>query len=306
MNGSNAEKLINDICNYIDYLNTQFDYSLTVHHIDTELGKYFYRFLNYNYHSCQLCRAVKCSSQAWQYCISRQEKVLAAVSDHLLFGTCHAGVTEYVFPLQNMTGKVIGFICLSGYSHDLEDSRNRALMLAHKFSLPIHTLLTTIDSLKTEIPDIETVCCQIAPLQHMFSLLFHTFNPNSFDMAHMNSKEVLYTKISSIINHNFKDPHFSLRTLSEMLNMNYSYVSHIFSDFSSSSFSQYIHSLRIEAAKKYLELTDDSITMVAIYLGFNDSNYFSAIFKKETGLSPTAWRKKYSAIQHSDEKNHST
>ncbi|HJA93296.1 MAG TPA: AraC family transcriptional regulator [Candidatus Eisenbergiella merdipullorum] len=303
MSESNTEKLIDDICNYIDYLSIQFDYSITVHNVEAELGSYFYRFLKYYYHSCQLCKAVKHSSQAWQYCADRQEKVRTAVSCHPILGTCYAGVTEYVFPLKNMSGEVLGFVCLSGYSHNLKDSRERASALAHRFSLSAKTLLTATDSLKTQIPDMKTVSCQIAPLQHMFSLLFHFAGTDHFDPEHSHSKESLYVKISSIINYNYRDPHFSLRKLSEMLNMNYSYISHVFSDFFSCSFSQHIHSLRIESAKKYLELTDEPITMVANVLGFNDSNYFSAIFKKETGLSPTEWRKKYSAIHHSGEGN---
>ena len=78
-----------------------------------------------------------------------------------------------------------------------------------------------------------------------------------------------------------------------MLNMNYSYISHVFSELSPKSFSQTLHDLRIESAKKYLEYTDESISMIASTVGFNDSNYFSAIFRKETGFSPTEWREQH-------------
>jgi AraC family transcriptional regulator of adaptative response / methylphosphotriester-DNA alkyltransferase methyltransferase len=43
-------------------------------------------------------------------------------------------------------------------------------------------------------------------------------------------------------------------------------------------------------AKKLLLETDFSIAVVAGECGFANQNYFSKLFKRETGLSPTAFR----------------
>jgi AraC-like DNA-binding protein/ligand-binding sensor protein len=288
-----TDTLVDDICNYIDFLQLQFHCSVTVHHVDAELGSYFYRFLNYQYHSCWLCREVKRSSKAWQHCIDRQDKVLIAVSNQPILGTCYAGVTEFVFPLKNFAGKALGFLCLSGFLRNPEDTLKRVSSVSHKYRLRLPPLLEAMQSLKEEIPDFHTVALQIAPLQHMFSLLFHFANSQETVAEPANSKEALSAKIFDLINHHFRDPAFSLRELSKLLNMNYSYISHVFSELSPKSFSQTLHDLRIESAKKYLEYTDESISMIASTVGFNDSNYFSAIFRKETGFSPTEWREQH-------------
>lgn len=52
----------------------------------------------------------------------------------------------------------------------------------------------------------------------------------------------------------------------------------------------YITSQKIESAKKLLKGTGDSVTDIALRLNFSSSNYFSYVFKKYTGCSPSEFR----------------
>jgi len=47
---------------------------------------------------------------------------------------------------------------------------------------------------------------------------------------------------------------------------------------------------RIQRARELLKTSDSSITEIAIQVGFSDSSYFGRVFKKQTGLSPKAYR----------------
>ena len=56
---------------------------------------------------------------------------------------------------------------------------------------------------------------------------------------------------------------------------------------------EYIQRVRIEAAKKRLESSTDSVSEVMFDMGYLDSKAFRNMFKKYTGLSPLEYRKKY-------------
>ena len=55
----------------------------------------------------------------------------------------------------------------------------------------------------------------------------------------------------------------------------------------------YILSMRITNAQSLLETTSYNITEIASIVGYDNPLYFSRLFKKQTGLSPTEYRKQY-------------
>lgn len=52
----------------------------------------------------------------------------------------------------------------------------------------------------------------------------------------------------------------------------------------------YLTDLRMKRAKEFLTETGLSIKAVSYETGYSDPNYFSKIFKKHTGLTPTEYR----------------
>ncbi|MSU00491.1 helix-turn-helix domain-containing protein [Tissierella pigra] len=58
------------------------------------------------------------------------------------------------------------------------------------------------------------------------------------------------------------------------------------------SFTEYLAYARIEKSKYLLCNSDKSILDIAILIGFNSQSYFSAQFKKYTGISPKEFRNK--------------
>lgn len=51
--------------------------------------------------------------------------------------------------------------------------------------------------------------------------------------------------------------------------------------------------LKIEQAKNLLQLDSLKLSEISERLGFQNQNYFSSVFKKNTGMSPRAWAKRY-------------
>jgi len=52
----------------------------------------------------------------------------------------------------------------------------------------------------------------------------------------------------------------------------------------------YLNRYRIKQAKELLLSTSDSVTSVALQVGFNDPAYFSRVFRRQVGLSPSVFR----------------
>ena len=53
---------------------------------------------------------------------------------------------------------------------------------------------------------------------------------------------------------------------------------------------QLVHAVRIEKAKERIVSTDRELKEIAFEVGFKSIHHFSRTFKKETGMSPGAWR----------------
>lgn len=54
-----------------------------------------------------------------------------------------------------------------------------------------------------------------------------------------------------------------------------------------------LNEIRIRQAKRLLTDSDDTVQQIALKCGFDNQYYFSGKFKQQTGLSPTAYRKKF-------------
>lgn len=57
--------------------------------------------------------------------------------------------------------------------------------------------------------------------------------------------------------------------------------------------SHYLRQLQLCRAKSLLRGSDELIGEVAARCGFEDSNYFSVVFTRETGVTPSAWRQRF-------------
>jgi two-component system, response regulator YesN len=80
---------------------------------------------------------------------------------------------------------------------------------------------------------------------------------------------------------------FSLNDVSKMVSVSPQYFSTIFKDEIGESFIEYIRGKRIEIAKDMLRQKQYSVKEICYEIGYNDPNYFSRLFKKMVGVSPT-------------------
>ncbi len=83
----------------------------------------------------------------------------------------------------------------------------------------------------------------------------------------------------------------SLSHLEEKLHLNRYYISHLFSKRLGLRFNDYVNSLRVSEACRYLHNSNYSITEISELVGFNTLRTFNRAFQKQIGVSPSQYRK---------------
>lgn len=86
------------------------------------------------------------------------------------------------------------------------------------------------------------------------------------------------------------DERLTLEKISNGVFLNKSYISHIFKKVTGINFVHFITDVKIDRAKILLMEEGRKISEVAATIGYNDEEYFSKVFKKETGFSPSQYR----------------
>ena len=88
--------------------------------------------------------------------------------------------------------------------------------------------------------------------------------------------------------------HFTLSHLGEQYHVDPTYLSRVFSQKYGESITAFIARTRIEKAKE-LMIRKQSFEAISFEVGYEDYNYFSRVFRKQTGQSPSEYKKKLEA-----------
>ncbi len=104
-----------------------------------------------------------------------------------------------------------------------------------------------------------------------------------------NRNDLVLERLIIELNHSYNKP-WTITSMAEFCNLSEGYFSHYFKDKLGMAPLKYLTSLRIEKAKFLLSESDVPVSNIASSLGYHDVLYFSRIFKKAVGESPTAYR----------------
>jgi len=103
--------------------------------------------------------------------------------------------------------------------------------------------------------------------------------------------------IIKYINQNFSDIH-SIEDIAERLHISKYYLCRLFKDATGITLIDYLNTIKVKNACKFLETTDKDILEISQLCGFNSSAYFSNVFKKVMEQSPSKYRQKHTKNKH--------
>lgn len=103
--------------------------------------------------------------------------------------------------------------------------------------------------------------------------------------------ERLIAKVVAYVRESFAEP-LTLEAAARQVYLSPFYFSHVFRQEMGQTFIDYLTQVRVEAAEDLLKDTVMSVGAISERVGYNDVNYFSRVFKKATGVTPTQFRKR--------------
>lgn len=104
------------------------------------------------------------------------------------------------------------------------------------------------------------------------------------------NRSILRTAVDFIDSH-YMDEEISLNTVANVANVSSNHFSALFSQNMGQTFIEYLTSLRMNKAKELLRCTGMRSSEIAGEIGYKDAHYFSYLFKKTQGMTPSDYRK---------------
>ena len=97
-------------------------------------------------------------------------------------------------------------------------------------------------------------------------------------------------QVRQVINEHLTDYDFNVEALSSAVHLSQSQLNRKLKALTDLSANKFIRIIRLSHAQHLLKTSDEPVTAVAYDSGFKDPDYFSRVFKKELGLTPTEYR----------------
>ena len=99
--------------------------------------------------------------------------------------------------------------------------------------------------------------------------------------------------IMDFISIHYMEPDLCIESISRHVLLSVSYVCSIFKSETKQTVNQYLTAYRIQKAKQLLQDSRYRVVDIMLRVGFNNANYFSKVFRKLEGCTPSEYREKY-------------
>lgn len=274
---------IDAIYKYIIHLRDHYGLMITLHPRRYEPLIGSSRLITFNIHENPYCLYLKTSRELWDHCIACQEKVMNRCENGSFCGTCHAGVREFIYPIQQ-GDTIVGFISVSGYRDPASDSYIRKV--AREYGFDKENLKTAYHELNPDMPDKNEMDILMEPLCAMLELAY----------VHRRGEITEEQGFVQRVQHYLQIHHTRKVTIQELCEVFFcsrSYISHEFKKHTGIGINEYMNEMRIRDAKTMLRHTQLTIGDIAVAVGFSGSNYFTNVFTEAVGLSPREYRKNH-------------
>lgn len=235
---------------------------------------------------CDFCERIRNTNKGYKACTYSDETLLQeAAKGKTVRARCHAGLLEVCAPIIDDMG-ISGYLMFGQilYDNNIEEQHESIRKLAsgyfskNEFEKNIKSIRTLSSEYIDSVENIMTACISYIHLSRMLSA----------------TKTGLWAQIEYYIERNYIRS-FSLEEMADDLGISISSICKTAKKHSNKTLHQLLTATRLKKAKKLLKETEMNINEISYMVGIQDYNYFTKIFKKNEGITPTEYRKKASS-----------
>lgn len=244
--------------------------------------KSFNKIISVPEYECNFCTTLKKNTKAFERCCQSDREAcrICKETGKLHIYKCHTGLIEAVSPLK-MNSIHLGYIML-GQIIDKSDKKNKKTDILNYISdLTEMNLSESFDKLTAKRPDqihaaakIMEICAYYLWMAEMIKI----------------SDDHIVIRLTNYINENLQGD-LSVDHLCDYFCISRRQLYNISNNYYGMGIAKFIRKKRIEKAEQLLK-ANCSVAEAANLAGFYDYNYFSKIFKAETGVLPSKVKEK--------------
>jgi two-component system, response regulator YesN len=210
-------------------------------------------------------------------------------------------------------------VYLAFESHLMEDDKDEAESIVHKLKTEMSRYWgTDIDHIKFVFLNLYLILCKVSNKRNLgkmdeenskshFLIEIYDFGTlheiagylleqmKSFFIS-FEDKDSTGQKVYEItwfIEKNYNNKNLSVQFVANNVHLSLNYMCGMFKKGTGKTVNDYIQEIRIQKACEFLKDRNIKLYEIADMVGIRDSNYFSRIFKKALGITPSVYREKY-------------
>lgn len=271
---------LEELTGFIDFMRKE-GYLLSVSCFSPVFAPVLPTLMRYEEHLPTFCNYLKSAPATYRLCLENKRKLIEKRTPIPYYSCCHAGVEEFVYPIERDGARIFCFN-LSGYRSTLEKSsllKERVRPLCdEKFNIYYDELCPTP-------PSIKRMTSALRPLERSVLALYEACIAEAKPTT---TRDKIYLETLAFLHEHYTQE-LTAESIAESLHYSESYLRHVFRQKSGVSLNAYLVSLRLTRAKSLLK-SGCSVAETAFLCGFSDFNYFSVLFKKQYGITPNKYK----------------
>ena len=251
--------------------------------LKTEIEK----FPQYNkWHLIPYCLRIKQNSQLYSKCKFLKGRLLRKTDyeDTVTKATCFCGVSEYNIPIK-IKGKYVGLISVTGFKGNIKEKFLN--VYANHLGITSEELVSLREKELVSSDKENFVKTMLQILSHLFDEYIR-LNTSQFEINPTTNPHMV--KAIEYIALNF-NKNISVAQVAKECYISTPHLQSLFSKYLGHGVAEEIRKQQINYAKELLSTTQYSVRHISYLCGFESSDYFCTVFKREVNISPLKYRK---------------